>query len=192
MKKVLALLGLDLLLSALITLQWSGKIPTLRELSTTLSKAYLPAGRQAWGNIELTPLAVVHQVQGVLGLRKLPPLPSTPTATSSASRQKESLRAENEQLAQELTKAQRKIDQLLDLGKLDNHQGFDDFKPAEKFKYELVGENLAQGYTTTYDVIYKGWLGSPGHHLLLSDPRLTLGCTTANRGVTVLIAGKEH
>jgi uncharacterized protein YkwD len=75
---------------------------------------------------------------------------------------------------------------------LDNHQGFDDFQPAEKFKYEMVGENLAQGYTSVADVVYKGWVSSPGHHLLLSDPRLTLGCTATNRGLAVLITGKEH
>ncbi len=88
--------------------------------------------------------------------------------------------------------ASYRLNQLLPDDKLDNHKGFDDFKPAEKFKYELVGENLAQGYTSASDVVYKGWVGSPGHHLLLSDPRLTLGCTATSRGIAVLIAGKEH
>lgn len=88
--------------------------------------------------------------------------------------------------------ASYRLNQLLEAGKLDNHQGFEDFKPAEKFKYELVGENLAQGYQTAYDTVYQGWVSSPGHHLLLSDLRLTLGCTATNRGIAVLVAGKEH
>lgn len=85
-----------------------------------------------------------------------------------------------------------RLNQLLEIGKLDNHKGFDDFNPAEKFKYEIVGENLAQGYTTASDTVFKGWAGSPGHHMLLTDARLTLGCTAANRGIAVLIAGREH
>lgn len=238
MKKVLVLLGLDLFLTALITsLWWSGKIPTV-------SKAYL-------AKVELTTATVRHQIQGVLGLWKLPPLPVNHAATPSTNRQEGNLGEENERLTQELAQAQERIaqlqeqlkyyqdlnlkvphpsynytgedlftevnnyrrennlgelakdynlcylasfrlNQLLELGRLDNHQGFDDFKPADKFKYELVGENLAQGYATAYEVVYKGWLGSPGHHLLLSDSRLTLGCTAASRGLAVLIAGKEH
>lgn len=87
--------------------------------------------------------------------------------------------------------ANLRLSQLLEGGKLDAHKGFTDFNPAEKFKYERVGENLAYGYATAGEVV-GAWEKSPGHNLNLKDPVNTLGCVAANRGFAVLIAGKEN
>jgi len=87
--------------------------------------------------------------------------------------------------------ASLRLSQLLSLGKLDAHQGFIDFDPTAKFKYERVGENLAYGYTSA-DAVVEAWEKSPGHNLTLKDPVNTLGCVAANRGFAVFIAGREH
>lgn len=83
-----------------------------------------------------------------------------------------------------------RLSQLLNLGKLDSHKGFIDFDPANKFKYEQVGEDLAYGYRTAKEVV-DAWVKSPGHNLILKDPVNTIGCVAANRGFSVLIAGRE-
>ena len=87
--------------------------------------------------------------------------------------------------------ASYRLSQLLELGKLDAHEGFINFDPTNKFKYERVGENLAYGYTSTSAVV-NAWEKSPGHNLTLKDPVNTLGCVASNRGFAVFIAGREH
>ena len=84
-----------------------------------------------------------------------------------------------------------RLSQLLDLGKLDAHQGFIDFDPANRFKYERVGEDLAFGYGSARETV-DAWEKSPGHNLVLKDPVNTLGCVASNRGYAVFIAGREH
>jgi len=84
-----------------------------------------------------------------------------------------------------------RLSQLLDLGKLDAHQGFIDFDPANRFKYERVGEDLAFGYQSARETV-DAWEKSPGHNLVLKDPINTLGCVAANRGYAVFIAGRER
>lgn len=84
-----------------------------------------------------------------------------------------------------------RLSQLLDLGKLDAHQGFIDFDPANRFKYERVGEDLAFGYPSARETV-DAWEKSPGHNLVLKDPVNTLGCVAANRGYAIFIAGREH
>lgn len=87
--------------------------------------------------------------------------------------------------------ASRRLGELLNLGKLDAHQGFIDFDPANKFKYERVGEDLAYGYPSARAVV-EAWETSPGHNLVLRDPVNTLGCVAANAGFAVFIAGRER
>lgn len=84
-----------------------------------------------------------------------------------------------------------RLSQLLEMGKLDAHQGFIDFDPTTRFKYERVGEDLAFGYQSARETV-DAWEKSPGHNLVLKDPVNTLGCVAANRGYAVFIAGREH
>lgn len=87
--------------------------------------------------------------------------------------------------------ASLRLSQLLELGRLDSHQGFIDFNPTEKFKYQRVGENLAAGYATAQEVV-EAWEKSPGHNLTLKDPVNSLGCVASNRGFSVFTAGREN
>lgn len=87
--------------------------------------------------------------------------------------------------------ASYRLSQLLERGRLDAHEGFINFDPTSKFKYERVGENLAYGYNSARQVV-NAWEKSPGHNLTLKDPVNTLGCVASNRGFAVFIAGREH
>ncbi len=87
--------------------------------------------------------------------------------------------------------ASYRLSQLLERGKLDAHEGFINFDPTDKFKYQRVGENLAYGYNSAGGVV-DAWEKSPGHKLTLKDPVNTLGCVATNQGFAVFIAGREH
>ncbi len=86
------------------------------------------------------------------------------------------------------TIASIRLNQQLDLGKLDNHDGFapliDRFRKDGTLTYTNVGENLVEGYETAITA----WDGSPGHSALLKDGAYVWGCTAANHGFGVLIA----
>ena len=85
-----------------------------------------------------------------------------------------------------------RLNQLIDLGKLDNHQGFKDYfdqKDISDWGLSNVAENLAYGYPTAWDTVM-GWDSSPPHRtFLLADGSFVYGCASANQGFAVLIAG---
>lgn len=87
------------------------------------------------------------------------------------------------------TVASIRLNQQLELGKLDNHAGFN--AVLEKYKdqlpYNRIAENLAEGYNSAAETV-TAWEGSPGHAVLLKDGSFVWGCTAANHGFAVLIA----
>lgn len=91
--------------------------------------------------------------------------------------------------------ASRRLGEILSLGELDNHAGFE----AYFNQYEIselsgpsltnVAENLASGYPSAWEAVM-GWDGSPPHRtFLLADGSYKWGCGAANRNFAVLIGG---
>lgn len=91
------------------------------------------------------------------------------------------------------TVASIRVNELLELGKLDNHDGFD--ARSEQFfernpTWTSINENLASGYQTAVQVVEWGWDQSLGHKALIQSREFPSACTAANRGFAVLITGK--
>jgi uncharacterized protein YkwD len=91
--------------------------------------------------------------------------------------------------------ASRRLGELINLGDLDNHTGFE----AYFNQYEIsdisgpslsnVAENLASGYNSAWEAVM-GWDSSPPHRtFLLADGSYKYGCGAANLGYAVLIGG---
>lgn len=88
------------------------------------------------------------------------------------------------------TIASIRLNQLLDLGKLDGHAGF---KPvldradlkwiSEKYN---ISEFLAQGYTTPEETV-KGWENTLGHRSLLTGGEYVWGCVYSQNSFAVAI-----
>lgn len=87
------------------------------------------------------------------------------------------------------TVASIRLNQQLELGKLDNHAGFNGVldKYKDQLPYNRIAENLADGYNSAVETV-QAWEGSPGHAVLLKDGSFVWGCTAANHGFAVLIA----
>lgn len=87
------------------------------------------------------------------------------------------------------TIASVRLNQQLDKGKIDNHEGFDSVlqRFKDQIEFSHVAENLAAGFDTADETV-TAWEGSPGHLVLLKDGAFAYGCTAANRGFSVLIA----
>lgn len=89
------------------------------------------------------------------------------------------------------TIASIRVNQLIELGKLDNHDGFgplvDQFKEDEKINYSNIGENILSGYPTAKEAV-NAWDGSLGHQALMREGAYVWGCAAANHGFAVLIA----
>ncbi len=89
----------------------------------------------------------------------------------------------------------RRLGELINLGKLDNHAGFEKYFNENKIS-EMAGpqltnvaENLASGYATAWEAVM-GWDSSPPHRtFLLADGSYKYGCASANYNFAVLIAG---
>lgn len=99
------------------------------------------------------------------------------------------------QQANELcTVASIRLNELLELGKLDNHEGF---RPrADQFfidhpEWNHINENLALGYQTAVATVEWGWDQSLGHRALIQSREHPYACTAANRGFAVLITGSN-
>lgn len=89
------------------------------------------------------------------------------------------------------TIASIRLNQLLDLGKLDGHAGFvpvlerSDLKwISEKYN---ISEFLAQGYMTPEETV-KAWENTLGHKALLSGGEYVWGCVYAQNAFAVAIA----
>lgn len=84
-----------------------------------------------------------------------------------------------------------RLNQLLELGRLDNHDGFeplvDRFRSDGSLTHTNIGENLLAGYSTPQEAV-SAWDNSPGHQALLKDGAYVFACTSANHGYAVLIA----
>src|SRR3989344_3152098 len=91
--------------------------------------------------------------------------------------------------------ASRRLGELINLGDLDNHAGFESYFNDHQIT-ELAGpaitnaaENLASGYATAWEAVI-GWDSSPPHRtFLLADGSYKYGCSAANMGFAVLIGG---
>jgi len=91
------------------------------------------------------------------------------------------------------TVASIRLNELLELGKLDNHDGFGPRADAffEKNKgWTNINENLASGYETAVQTVEWGWDQSLGHQALIQSREYPKACAAANRGFAVLITGK--
>jgi uncharacterized protein YkwD len=91
------------------------------------------------------------------------------------------------------TVASIRVNELLELGKLDNHDGFD--ARADQFfernpGWSSINENIASGYETAVQVVEWGWDQSLGHQALIKSREYPKACAAANSGFSVLITGK--
>ncbi len=91
------------------------------------------------------------------------------------------------------TVASIRVNELLELGKLDNHAGFqpqvDAFFAAHP-NWRDINENLAAGYQTAVQTVEWGWDQSLGHQALIQSREFPQACAAANRGFAVLITGR--
>jgi uncharacterized protein YkwD len=91
------------------------------------------------------------------------------------------------------TVASIRVNELIELGRLDNHDGFgpraDEFFERNP-DWTAINENLASGYDTAIQAVEWGWDQSLGHQALLKSTEYPYACTAANQGYAVLITGK--
>lgn len=92
------------------------------------------------------------------------------------------------------TVASIRLNEQLELGKLDNHDGFG--PRAEQFfeqhpDWTAINENLAGGYDTAVAAVEWGWDQSLGHQALIQSQDYPYACAAANHGFAVLITGDK-
>lgn len=84
-----------------------------------------------------------------------------------------------------------RVNQLINLGKLDDHRGFeplvDEYRSSGKIEFGNLGENILMGYPTAAEAV-KAWDSSLGHKALMIDGSYVWACASANHGFAVLIA----
>jgi uncharacterized protein YkwD len=84
-----------------------------------------------------------------------------------------------------------RVNQLINLGKLDDHKGFEplvnEYRSQGKIQFGNLGENILMGYPTAIEAV-KAWDGSLGHKALMIDGSYVWACASANHGFAVLIA----
>lgn len=89
------------------------------------------------------------------------------------------------------TIASTRVNQLLDLRNLDNHDGFpplvQKYRDSGQLEHLNVAENILSGYKTAAEAV-AGWDSSLGHRALMQDGSFVWGCAAANYGFAVLIA----
>ncbi len=90
------------------------------------------------------------------------------------------------------TIASIRLNELLELGKLDGHEGFSTLperRPDLKWIYEqyTIAEFLIAGATSAKDAV-DSWLDTLGHSKLLTGGEYVWGCTYAQNGFGVAIA----
>lgn len=89
------------------------------------------------------------------------------------------------------TIASIRVNQLIELGKLDDHQGFNpliqEYKQQGRIRFNQVAENILYGYPTAQAAI-QAWDSSLGHQALMQDGSYVWACAAANHGFAVLIA----
>jgi uncharacterized protein YkwD len=84
-----------------------------------------------------------------------------------------------------------RVNQLLTLNALDDHNGFspsiERFRENGQLTHNNVAENILSGYPTATEAI-KGWDSSLGHQSLMLDGSYVYACVSANSGFAVLVA----
>lgn len=89
------------------------------------------------------------------------------------------------------TIASIRVNQLLELRNLDNHDGFpplvQKYQDSGQLTHLNVAENILSGYKTATEAV-AGWDSSLGHRALMQDGSFVWGCAAANYGFAVLIA----
>lgn len=93
------------------------------------------------------------------------------------------------------TVASIRLNEQLELGRLDNHDGFQ--PRADEFfedhpEWKSINENLASGYQTAVATVEWGWDQSLGHQALIKSTAENYACTASNRGFAVLITGAKR
>ncbi|MBI4033242.1 MAG: hypothetical protein HY377_01900 [Candidatus Blackburnbacteria bacterium] len=84
-----------------------------------------------------------------------------------------------------------RLSQIRELGKLDNHEGFDGVYEKYKDDPEMpnnVAEFLISGYPTAEQAV-EGWLDTLGHKKLITGGEYVWGCIYAQDGFGVAITG---
>lgn len=88
------------------------------------------------------------------------------------------------------TLASIRVNQLITLGTLDDHKGFEPLVEEYRDKgleFGNLGENILMGYQTPQEAV-AAWDSSLGHRALMRDGSYVWGCAAANYGFAVLIA----
>ena len=89
------------------------------------------------------------------------------------------------------TIASIRVNQLLELDRLDDHEGFtplvEKFRDSNQLTHHNVAENILSGYLTASEAV-DGWDSSLGHRSLMQDGSYVYACAAANYGFGVLIA----
>lgn len=89
------------------------------------------------------------------------------------------------------TIASIRVNQLLELNKLDDHDGFnplvEKYRDSNQLTHHNVAENILSGYHTAAEAI-SGWDSSLGHRSLMQEGSYVYACAAANYGFAVLIA----
>lgn len=89
------------------------------------------------------------------------------------------------------TIASIRVNQLLTLGTLDNHAGFEplvtEYREKGQLTHSNVAENILSGYPTAAEAV-AAWDSSLGHRALMRDGSYVWGCAAANYGFAALIA----
>jgi uncharacterized protein YkwD len=93
------------------------------------------------------------------------------------------------------TIASIRLNELLELGKLDGHEGFSNLperRPDLKWIFEKynISEFLIAGSTSAQDAV-DAWLGTLGHKKLITGGEYVWGCTYAQGGFGVAIAAYQ-
>lgn len=89
------------------------------------------------------------------------------------------------------TIASIRVNQLIELGTLDDHRGFEplvnEYRDKGQLTFTNVAENILSGYETPQTAV-AAWDGSLGHRSLMRDGSYVWGCAAANHGFGVLVA----
>ena len=89
------------------------------------------------------------------------------------------------------TLASIRINQLIELGKLDDHRGFEplvnEYRQNGRLNFGNYAENILAGYASAPEAV-AAWNSSLGHAALMRDGAYVWGCAAANYNFGVLIA----
>ena len=149
-------------------------------------------GNEGFTDVIITP--VITQTQRKIVLPTKTPTWGGPQLWEAVNKRRQELGVNPLQNREELcTIAAIRLNDLLELGKLDGHEGFSNFQDRRKDlvwildKYGTVAEFLAYGGQTAQETVSL-WENTMGHKKLLSGGEYVWGCIYAQNTFAVAIA----